>query len=86
MFLRVLVECAYLVDGQVDASVGDDAKHVGHIAFVEGPQALPPQHLLGTVRDARILARLPQRQTGLQNLSTDTGRKEFRSSLMPSYS
>ena len=57
-----------LVHRQVDASVGDDANHVGNVAPIEGSHALLPEDLLGTVRNARILARRPQRQPGLQHL------------------
>lgn len=59
---------AYLVDGQVDACVRDDAQHVGHVAFVEGSQALLPEDGPGTVQDPQVLARPAQSQAGLQDL------------------
>lgn len=40
---------AHLVHRQVDASVGDDAQHVGDVALVESPQSFPPEDLLGAV-------------------------------------
>lgn len=59
---------AYLVHGQIDASVGNDAQDVGDVALVKRFHSLPLQDLLGTVKHSRVLARLPQRQTGLQHL------------------
>ena len=43
------LEC--LVDGQVDAGVGDDTEEVGPVALVEHFPALRLEDLLGTVQD-----------------------------------
>lgn len=60
---------AHLIDGQVHASVRDDAQHVGHVAFVERRHSLALQDLFGAVRDALVLASLSQHQTGFENLN-----------------
>lgn len=58
----------YLVHGQIDASVGDDAQDVGDVALVKRFHSLLLQDLLRTVQHSRVLARLPQRQASLQHL------------------
>lgn len=60
----------HLIDSQVYASVGDDAQHVGDVAFVEGSHALSGQDLPGTVQHARVLACLAQGHPGLQDLQS----------------
>lgn len=64
-----LCSSAHLIDCQVDASVRDDAQHVGDVAFVEGKHSLALQDLFGAVWDALVLASLSQRQTGFENLN-----------------
>lgn len=46
---EVKIDCAHLVHGQVDASVGDNAEHVGDVAFVKRCQSFSPENLLRTV-------------------------------------
>lgn len=70
-FSFVLEASAHLVHGQVDAGVRDDPQHVRDVAFIKRPESLPPEDLLGAVRDAGVLAAPPQRQTSFQNLEAD---------------
>lgn len=58
----------HLIDSQVDASVRDDAQHVGDVALVESSHTLLLKDVFGTMHDARVLARPPQGQPGLQDL------------------
>jgi len=58
----------HLVDGQIDAGVGDDAQKIGNVALEEGLRSLLLQDLLGTVKHPRVLSGLPQGQTGLHHL------------------
>lgn len=67
---------AYLVNSKVDASIGNDAYHVGSVAFIEGFDALFPQNLLGTVKHSIILASFPQSQSGLHYLKGE--RRQWR--------
>lgn len=62
---------AHLVHRQVDACVGDDAQHVGDVAFIERSESFSPENLLRTVRDARVLPGRPQCKTGFQDLGTE---------------
>ena len=50
----------HLIDSQVDASIGDDAQHVGYIALVESSHTLLLKDMFGTIHDARVLACPPQ--------------------------
>lgn len=68
---------AHLIYCQVDASVGDDAQHVGNVALIKGAQSFPPENLLGTVRDTRVLSGLPQSETSFQDLRMDSKKKMF---------
>lgn len=61
----------YLIDSQINASIRDDAKCVGHIAFVERTHSFFTQYLFGTVCHARILSCLPEGQTCLQHLGSN---------------
>lgn len=54
-------EVAHLVDGEVDAGVGDDADDVGHVSAVEGDEAVAPVRLEDAVPDVcsrNVLVRL----------------------------
>lgn len=62
---------AHLIYCQVDASIGDDAQHVGNVALIKRAQSFPPENLLGTVRDTRVLSGLPQSKTSFQDLRMD---------------
>lgn len=62
------VETAYLIYCQVDASVGDDAQHVGDIALIKRTKPFSPENLLGTFWDARVLPSRSQSKTSFQNL------------------
>lgn len=44
-----LSSSAHLIDGQVDASVRDDAQHVGDVTFVERRHSLALQDVFGAV-------------------------------------
>lgn len=46
-----------LVDGQVDASVGNDAQHVGQVAMVEGTGPFSLHDPPCTVQQPLVLAR-----------------------------
>lgn len=59
---------ADLIDSQVNASIGDDAQHIGDVALVESSQAFLLEDVFGTVHNARVLACLSQRQACLQHL------------------
>lgn len=65
------IKHAHLIHRQVNASVWDDTQHVGQVAFVKGSKTLSPENLLCTVWDTRVLARLSQSETRLQDLGTD---------------
>lgn len=47
----------YLVDGQVDARVGNDAQHVGQVAVVEGTGPFSLHDPPCTVEEPLVLAR-----------------------------
>ena len=64
----------HLVDGQVGAGIGDDPKHVGQVAAVQGTGALPLQDLPCTVQQPLVLAGPAQGQPRLQHLGS--GRRE----------
>lgn len=59
----------HLVDSQVNPGIGDDAQHVGDVAFIESSQALLPEDVLGTIHHPRILTGPPQSQACLQDLN-----------------
>lgn len=52
---------AYLVDGQVDTSIGDDAQQVGDVAPVEGDQPFLLSNLPRAIKHPAVLASLAQR-------------------------
>lgn len=49
-----------LINGQVDASIRNDAQHVGDIALVESSHTLLLKNMFGAIQNARVLARFPQ--------------------------
>lgn len=57
-----------LIDGQVDAGVGDDAQHVGQVAAVEGAGPFSLQDLPCAVQQPLVLAGPAKRQSRLQHL------------------
>lgn len=76
-FTVCVVVAAHLIYRQVDASIGDDAQHVGDVALIKRSQSFSPENLLGTVRDTRVLPGLPQSKTSFQELGTDSEKKMF---------
>lgn len=58
----------HLVNSQVNASIGDDAQHVGDVAFIESSHALLQEDVLGTIHHPSILTGLSQSQSCLQDL------------------
>lgn len=58
----------HLEDGDVHASIGQDAQHGGHHAPVEGAPALLRQHLARAVQDAGVGARGAHRQPSAHQL------------------
>lgn len=66
--IKLSLVSAHLVHCQVDACVGDDAEHVGDVAFIKRSESLSPENLLGTVGDTGVLSGLPQSETSFQHL------------------
>ena len=58
----------YLVDGQVNAGVGDDAEEVGHVAAVKVAQAALCVDLPRGVHQAGVLSGGAQTEARLQHL------------------
>lgn len=57
-----------LIDGQVDARIGDDTQNVGQVATVEGTGPFSLQDLPRTVQQPLVLARPAKGQPCLQHL------------------
>lgn len=56
----MIMSTTHLINSQVDASIRDDAQHVGDVALVESSHALLLKNMFGAIQNARVLARFPQ--------------------------
>lgn len=59
---------SYLVDGQINARVRDDAEQVGHVAAVEVPQSSLGVNLGGSVEQSRVLPGRAKAEPRLEHL------------------
>lgn len=50
----------HLINSQVDASIRNDAQHVGDVALVESSHTLLLKNVFAAIQNARVLARFPQ--------------------------
>lgn len=56
----MMMTTTHLINGQVDASIRNDAQHVGDVALVESSHTLLLKNMFGTIQNARVLACFPQ--------------------------
>ena len=74
-------KAAYLIDGQVNAGIGDDAQQVGDVAPVESHQPFLLGDLPRAVKHPAVLAGLAQRQASLHHLQQQQSRGRLNSSV-----